>query len=123
MDPKRRAIPSFSPAFIHTPPNGVLHTESTANLDTEEGLSSGRIDGDAQGLMDPPDRPIFSNQAFPRRPHYGSLPENTFLRTQPVKKLTSPIQVHSHTKSYDVNGVESIQYQAPYMHKFLHHSL
>ena len=40
-----------------------------------------------------------------------------------MKKLTSPIQVHSHTKSYDVNGIKPIQYQSPYMYScFYNHN-
>lgn len=58
------------------------------------------------------------NPAFANSLPYGCFPGNPLLRTQPVKKLTSPLPEHTHTKSYDVNGIKPIQYATiPYMYE------
>ena len=120
MDFKRLAIPSFSPALLHTPPNGIINTESTTILDVDSEESS-RNDWEAQGLSDPADRPTsFGNPALQKRPQHLNLPANPLLRTQPVKKLASPVQVHTHTKSYDVEGIKPLHYTSTnYMYEIL----
>ena len=73
-----------------------LHTESTSNIDSDEALSnSGKSDQDLPG--------------------YSSNPQ--LLRTQPIKRITAPTPLHTHTKSYNFDHMNQFTFPAgtPYM--------
>jgi len=94
---QRKMVSGISPSFITTPTNAGLHNESTTIFDSDEGLSNrSRKDFEAS---------------------YTIAEQNPeFLRSQPLKKMASPITTHYHTKSSDYDEVNSLQFnQIPYM--------
>ncbi len=85
------------PHCCYVPNSPVLQTESTGIVDSDDALSSGRMEpGVAEG--------------------YSSNP--MLLQTQPVEKLTAPVPMHTHTRSYDVVYMHSPAYvsAAPYLY-------
>ncbi len=93
--PKINYPPRFPPPGFQYPHSPVFfHTESTANVDSDEALSSsGRFDN----------KDFLGSAAA----CYSGNPQ--LLRTQPIKKLTAPPPIHTHTKSYDLDH----QFQFP----------
>lgn len=117
---QKRLIPKFPTAFLHTSPTAALHTESTTNLSTEEALSNSWVfERDPLMFGESPERKSnFSGYPNKKRIRHkqtliGIRPEdrNPLLRTQPVKKLASPLPEHTHTKSYDISVMNSIPIQ------------
>lgn len=66
--------------------SAIIPTESTNFVDSDEALSSGRVD--------------FPADLSVHDPGYSSNPQ--LLRTQPVKKIATPVPMHMHTRSYDM---------------------
>lgn len=95
--PKINCPPRFPTGFQYSHSPVFFHTESTANVDSDEALSSsGKIDRDSF---------VSSSSAY-----YSGNPQ--LLRTQPIKKPDSTVPMHTHTKSYDFDHMSQFQYPA-----------
>ena len=99
--------------YLQTSYSPILHTESTAYIDSEDALSSsGRFEREVLFTTEGSDYPSMKPDymAYPPQlpAYYSSNPQ--LLRTQPVREIAPTAPMHTHTRSYDFNYMNPGQY-------------